>query len=181
VERSCTIPPSPSHRVPKLSVIFCRRCHANRCYKHILSTFHVHPAQAVKVDLADSTSTLWHNFHKEMRDTYTTNYSTLMVAVRAGSSCPLNHRLAYYAEEFVPTTPLNQAVTLGFYDTPDNTVFVPSFLDTVVCLLTHWCHLGNRGTHLRRRTACGRGRYTQTTTSARFQPLLLHSHARRAT
>lgn len=138
MERTCSIQLAPSHRVSKFSVINCRGCHANRCYKHILSNYHVHPAQALKADLADPTSTLWHNLHKEMRDTYAKNYPQLRVAVRAGSNYPLVHRLVYYASNFAPTAPLNQAVTVGFYDTPDNTVSVPSFLDRAmyVCPLT---------------------------------------------
>ncbi|KAF9642434.1 hypothetical protein BDM02DRAFT_3193270 [Thelephora ganbajun] len=130
VERSCSIQPAPSHRVSKFSVINCLRCHANCCYKHILSTYHVHLAQALKADLADATSTLWHNLHKEMKDTYATKYPQLRVAIRNGSRYPLGHCLAYYALNYAPTTPLNQAVSLGFYDTPDNTVFVPSLLNS---------------------------------------------------
>ncbi|KAF9647382.1 hypothetical protein BDM02DRAFT_3129802 [Thelephora ganbajun] len=122
VERSCSIQPAPSHHVSKFSVINCLHCHANRCYKHILSTYHVHSTQALKADLADATSTLWHNLHKEMKDTYATKYPQLRVAIRNGSCYPLGHRLAYYASNYAPTTPLNQAVSLGFYDTPDNTV-----------------------------------------------------------
>lgn len=56
---------------------------------------------------------------------YAKNYPRLRVAIRDGLHYPLAHRLAYYASNFAPTAPLNQAVTLGFYDTPDNTVFVP--------------------------------------------------------
>ena len=58
-----------------------------------------------------------------------TNFPELRAAIRAGSSYPLIHRLAYYASEFAPTAPLNQAVTLGFYDTLDNMVSIPSVLD----------------------------------------------------
>jgi hypothetical protein len=68
-----------------------------------------------------------------MKDTYTKDYPQLRVAVRDGANYALAHRLAYYASNFASTAPLNQAVTMGFYDTPDteiNTVLVPSFLDT---------------------------------------------------
>ena len=124
--RSCSIQPAPSHRVHKFSVINCHRCHANRCYQHILSTYHVHSAQALRADLADATSTLWHNLHKEMKDAYAMNHPQLRVAIRAGSHYPLVRRLTYYASNFAPAKPLNEAVTLGFYDTPNNAVPVRS-------------------------------------------------------
>ena len=50
------------------------------------------------------------------------NYSRLRVAVRDGSSYARTHRLAYYASNFASVTPLNQMVTLGFYDTPGATI-----------------------------------------------------------
>lgn len=80
----------------------------------------------------DTTSTLWHNLHKEMKDAYATNYPKLKVAIRNGSFYPLVHRLAYYAANFAPITPFNTTVALGFYDAPNNTVFVPLLLDVVV-------------------------------------------------
>ena len=56
------------------------------------------------------------------------NYSELRMAVRDGSSYARTHRLAYYASNYAPVTPLNQMVTLGFYDTPGatiSTVYIP--------------------------------------------------------
>ena len=67
-----------------------------------------------------------------MRDEYATNYPSLKVTIRDGSIYPLVHRLAYYAANFASITPFNTAVTLGFYDTPNDTVFVPSLLDTII-------------------------------------------------
>jgi len=127
MERACTLRKTPSHNVPKYSVINCKRCHANRCYKHILSTYHIHSAQALKAHLTDTTSTRWHNLHQEMKDMYTKNYPQLRAAVRDGSNYALSHRLAYYASNFASTTPLNQAVTLGFYDAPAAGITVVSF------------------------------------------------------
>lgn len=129
-QRACTTRTAPSHSVPKYSVIRCRGCHANRCYKHILSTYHAHSAKALSASLADTTSIRWHNLHQETKDSYTRGYPQLRAAVRSGSSCALSDRLAYYASNFGSATPLNQAVTLGFYDASldeINTVFVLSF------------------------------------------------------
>ena len=153
MERACSIQPDPSHRVPKFSVINCLRCHANRCYKHILSTYHVHSAQALKAHLADNTSAEWHNLHKEMKDSYATEYPRLRMAIRNASSYALVHRLAYYASNFASTIPLNQAVTLGFYDTPDtriDTVFIPSFFGGVMCVhsdMFRWTKRPDRRPH----------------------------------
>lgn len=54
-----------------------------------------------------------------MKDVYARDYAQLRDAIRDGSDYVLAHRLAYYASNFASITPLNQAVTLGFYDTPD--------------------------------------------------------------
>ena len=62
----------------------------------------------------------------------------MRVAVKSGLHYPLVHLLVYYASNFAPVTPLNQAVALGFYDTPQNTVFVPSFIGTVIMLAELW-------------------------------------------
>lgn len=118
-ERACSLHRVPSHRAPKSSVIICLRCHAGRCYKHILSIFHVHSAQALKAHLTDATSTRWHNLHKEMKAKYAEDYPQLKVRIRSGSGYDLAHRLSYYASNFAPIVPLNKAVSLGFYDTPN--------------------------------------------------------------
>ncbi|KAF9777832.1 hypothetical protein BJ322DRAFT_1114761 [Thelephora terrestris] len=122
VDRACSIPPAPSHRVPKSLIINCQGCHANRCYKHVLSTYHIHSAQALRAVRADTTSTLWHNLHKEMKSTYPKNYLQLKAAVKNGLKYPLVNRLAFYASNFAPAAPLNQAVALGFYDMAENGV-----------------------------------------------------------
>ena len=70
-----------------------------------------------------------------MKDLYTKDFPRLKVAIRDGSNYALSHRLTYYASNFAPATPLNQAVTLGFYDTPDTEIrvaSVPSSLHTVI-------------------------------------------------
>lgn len=135
VNRACSIQPDPSHRVPKFSVINCQGCHANRCYGHILTTYHIHSVEALRTSLADITSALWHNLHRQRRNAYTKEYPQLRAAIGNGSSYPLVHRLAYYASNFAPFKPLNQAVTLGFYDTPTN--IVQSHRSSVQQCVTH--------------------------------------------
>ena len=133
-ERRCSLSRG-SHAAPKSSVVVCHHCHSSRCYKHILSAWHVHSAQALKAHLADATSTLWHQLHKDMKAEYTKDYPQLKARIRGGFSYALFHRLSYYASRFAPTAPLNQAVSLGFYDMPDaetNVVFIPHFV-------VHWC------------------------------------------
>lgn len=132
-ERRCSLSRG-SHTAPKFSVVVCHHCHSSRCYKHILSVWHVHSAQALKAHLADTSSTLWHQLHKDMKAEYTKDYPQLKAKIGSGSGYTLTHRLSYYASRFAPTAPLNQAVSLGFYDTPGtetNVVLplVPLFTD----------------------------------------------------
>lgn len=66
-----------------------------------------------------------------MKPLYTSNFPELRVAIRDGSEYALSYRLIYYASNFASTTPLNQAVTPGFYDAPGMeiaTVLTPIFL-----------------------------------------------------
>jgi len=72
----------------------------------------------LKAHLADATSTLWHNLHKELKAKYAEDYPQLKAKIRSGSSYALPHRLSYYASNFAPMAPLNRTVSLGFYDTP---------------------------------------------------------------
>lgn len=116
-ERKCSLSRG-SHTAPKSSVVVCHHCHSSRCYKHILSVWHVHSAQALRAHLADTTSTLWHQLHKDMKAEYTKDYPQLKARIRGGLGYALVHRLSYYASRFAPMTPLNQAVSLGFYDAP---------------------------------------------------------------
>jgi hypothetical protein len=99
-------------------VIVCRGCHANRCYEHILLTYQIHSAQAIQAYVADATSARWHALHREVKSAYAHSFPQLRAAIRDGSEYKLSHRLVYYASNFASTTPLNQAVTLGFYDAP---------------------------------------------------------------
>jgi hypothetical protein len=117
-------------------------------------TYHVHSAQALEARAADDTSTRWHRLHKEMKDLYTEVYPQLRTAIRDGSNYPLTHRLTYYASNFGSITPLNQAVVLGFYDSPDtetSTVYIPSFINrtTRPCLLNDTVQV-NQAAPLRR-------------------------------
>lgn len=115
-------------------MIKCERCHANRCYGHILSTYNIHSIQALDTHLVDDASATWHQLHQDAKVTYEGDYSQLRAAVRDGLPYGLAHRLTYYASNFSPDKALNENVVLGFYDTPIstlNTVPIPPFLDTV--------------------------------------------------
>ena len=94
----------------------CKGCHANRCYKHILSTYSIHSSTALIAHLADGNSATWHRVHRDIRDEYAKEYPLLKTAIKHGMPYPQRHRLAYYASEFSANTPVNKATRLGFYD-----------------------------------------------------------------
>ena len=106
-----------SHRVSALSIINCKLCHANRCYKHILSTYNIHLSGALLSSLADITCKGWHALHQTRRDTYGENYAQIKTLIRTGSPASFADRLVYFASNFSPTTPVNSALSPGFYDT----------------------------------------------------------------
>lgn len=133
--RACTLRTRPSHRVPEPTLINCKFCHAGRCYKHILSTYNVHSSEALLVSLADNTGKTWHALHQSKRDAYGENYAWIKTMVRMGSPASLTDRLVYFASNFSSTTPINQAVSPGFYDTPEAVSLFVVFWDTSQLLM----------------------------------------------
>ena len=121
---TCTLRTRPSHRVPELTLINCKLCHAGRCYKHILSTYNIHSSGALLARLADGTSKTWHSLHQARRDAYTENYAWIKEMIWTGSPAPLADRLVYFASNF-SATPVNRALSAGFYDAAE----VVSFSD----------------------------------------------------
>ncbi|KAF9789454.1 hypothetical protein BJ322DRAFT_1000873, partial [Thelephora terrestris] len=113
--RTCTPRIQSSHRVPELSLINCKSCHANRCYKHILSTYNTHSSGALLTRLSDDSSKMWHSLHQLRRDSYTEGYAWTKEMIRTGSPAPLADRLVYFASNF-SATPINRALFAGFYD-----------------------------------------------------------------
>jgi hypothetical protein len=82
-----------------------------------------------------------------MKSTYPKNYLQLKAAVKNGLKYPLVNRLAFYASNFAPAAPLNQAVALGFYDMAENVVFIPFFINTMIFFAHISFPLGSPGGH----------------------------------
>ena len=128
--RACTPRTRPSHRVPELSHINCKLCHAGRCYKHILSTYNDHSSEALLASLADNTSKEWHTLHQLKKEAYGGNYAWIKTMIRTGLPVSLTDRLVYFASNFSSIMPINHAVSPGFYDPAEVVSLSVVFLET---------------------------------------------------
>lgn len=80
--------------------------------------YNIHSIRALEAHLSDETSDSWHRLHQEVKGVYSREFPQLKDAIREGTPYTLAHRLTYYSSNFASTTPVNQEVTIGFYDTP---------------------------------------------------------------
>lgn len=80
---------------------------------------HVHSSVALDRHLVDKSSTTWHQFHQSAKERYASLVPQLKIAFLSGEHQPLHTRLVYFALNFASATPINQGVSVGFYDTFD--------------------------------------------------------------
>ena len=116
----------PSHQVDEHALLTCNGCHASKCYRHILSTFHVHSSQAALVYYTiQSPRDTWHQHHLDLKHDYFASYPRLLSSMHTGSYHPLEHRLAYFALHFLAGDPISKNTAKGFYDLGGITVSDP--------------------------------------------------------
>jgi hypothetical protein len=102
-----------SHSSPPISLVNCRKCHAAKCFSHILQEA-VHASEALLAKATDLKGVVWHGRHQEARGR---NIPPL-------ASVPLVHELntlgrrVFFAQHFSSTSPLEPGMTIGFYDAP---------------------------------------------------------------
>lgn len=100
----------PSHPV---SLVNCKKCHAAKCFLHILQGS-VHASEALLANAVDSGSAIWHKRHQEARER----------TIRPLKSLPLVHELeapdrrVFFARHFSSASPLEPGMRVGFYDAP---------------------------------------------------------------
>lgn len=103
----------PSHPSSTISLVNCRKCHAAKCFFHILQAS-IHASEALLASAADSGSAVWHKRHQEARER----------GILPLANLPLVHdldeldRRVFFARHFSSTSPLEPSMRVGFYDAP---------------------------------------------------------------
>lgn len=103
----------PSHPSSHISLVNCKKCHAAKCFFHILQGS-VHASEALLANTMESGSAAWHKRHQEARER-----NVLPLA-----SLPLVHKLdtldrrVFFAWHFSSTSPFEAGMCTGFYDVP---------------------------------------------------------------
>lgn len=90
------------------SLINCKKCHAAKCFRHILSG-NVHSSEALLASAADSDSTTWHQIHQIARQR---SVPSRLQEEPVGMA----ERLVYFASNFSSTLPVGSEASVGFYD-----------------------------------------------------------------
>ena len=95
--------------MPSNSVINCKKCHAAKCFQHILNG-NVHSSEALLATVADSDSTAWHQLHLNARQRNVPSRRT------SAPTVDVVEQLAFFALNFSSTSPVNGETSAGFYD-----------------------------------------------------------------
>ncbi|KAL5532641.1 hypothetical protein ACEPAF_4415 [Sanghuangporus sanghuang] len=105
------------HNVPAAGAINCKKCHAARCFKHILKCgFYV--ADALMLHLSDGTHEAWHSKHAKIsKKTWAAKTVDALKAEEMGGPCDMRVALVLYAERFTSCRPMSNKVKYGWYDT----------------------------------------------------------------
>lgn len=98
-----------SHMVSPNSLINCKKCHAAKCFRHILNS-NVHSSEALLANAADSDSTIWHQLHLAARQRDVPSRLTQRQPVG------IAEQLVFFAVNFSSTSPVNGETSVGFYD-----------------------------------------------------------------
>lgn len=90
-------------------MINCRKCHAAKCFSHILQA-QVHSSEALLANAADSNSNLWHQFHQTARQRDPVSSDDPMMLLNNAE------RLVFCAIKFPNGLALGSSTSAGFYD-----------------------------------------------------------------
>ena len=108
--RTCTLRGGkPSHVVSSNSLINCKKCHAAKCFRHILEG-NVHSSEALLANAADQDSTIWHKLHKNARQ------RTIPSHDPQRQSAAITEQLVSFSLNFSSISPVNSEMSAGFYD-----------------------------------------------------------------
>ncbi|KAF9642261.1 hypothetical protein BDM02DRAFT_3273532 [Thelephora ganbajun] len=103
----------PSHPSPPIYLVNCKKCHAAKCFLHILQGS-VHASEALLANAVDSGSTIWHKRHQEARERDTLPLARLSLVHELDPS----DRRVFFARYFSTASPLEPGMRIGFYDAP---------------------------------------------------------------
>jgi hypothetical protein len=101
--------------MPPYALINCRKCHAAKCFRHILKGG-VHSSEALLAVAADPSGIVWHQLHHAARQRDAPSHWT------QGRLVGLAERLLFFASNFSGTSPVNGETSVGFYDGHDSEV-----------------------------------------------------------
>ncbi|KAL5489802.1 hypothetical protein ACEPAI_4634 [Sanghuangporus weigelae] len=105
------------HNVPAAGAINCKKCHAARCFKHILKCGS-YVADALMLQLSDGTHEEWHSKHtKTSKKVWAAKTVDALKAEEIGGPCDMRVALVLYAEKFTSCRPMCNKVKYGWYDT----------------------------------------------------------------
>ena len=101
-----------SHMMPPDSLINCKKCHAAKCFRHILNG-KVHSSEALLANAADSDSTAWHQLH------LTARHRDVPSRMTQRQPIGIAEQFVFFALNFSSTSPENGETSVGFYDRHD--------------------------------------------------------------
>ena len=102
-----------SHLSPPISLVNCKKCHAAKCFLHILGGS-VHASEVILASAAEPGSAVWHKRHQEARERKEHPVTDLSSVF----DLDVQERRVFFARHFSSTSPLKPSMHLGFYDTP---------------------------------------------------------------
>jgi hypothetical protein len=101
-----------SHTMPPYFLVNCKKCHAAKCFRHILD-MNVHSSEAILAVAADPSGIVWHQLHQNARQRDLPSHWIQRQPVG------LAERLVFFASNFSSTSPVNGETSIGFYDGQD--------------------------------------------------------------
>ena len=112
IQRSRTCTPrggEQSHTITPISLINCKKCHAAKCFQHILNG-KVHCSEALLANAADQDSTIWHQIHQTARQRDIQSCGT------QAQPLGIAEQLTFFASNFSSVSPIRSETSVGFYD-----------------------------------------------------------------
>ncbi|KAF9454665.1 hypothetical protein P691DRAFT_656001 [Macrolepiota fuliginosa MF-IS2] len=117
LSRSCRMA-GDSHPVPADWALNCKKCHAAKCFPHLLEGFRMHSMRALLLQEQDTSHILYHSRHIERFSEYDDSKEALLVAQEEGEVYPdFNVHMVYQSLTFQICQPVNNThASLGWYD-----------------------------------------------------------------
>lgn len=106
-----------SHAVPSSWALSCKKCHASRCYPHLLQESMMHSMRALLLQEKDPTAVVYHEDHINKFPDYKKEKEVLLDSQMEGSAPNFNVLMTYNAITFPLCQPVSHRhASLGWYD-----------------------------------------------------------------